>query len=99
MRLAGLKRRDRRAVMIENSIAGVGRDAIAGHDDSDKVQRVSRAYRDQTILRAFAPDRAQHPDRFRQSELFSRNACDEAAAANLTTRFQPVIKTQEHAPR
>ena len=42
---------------------------------------------------------AQRADRFGQRELFARQAGDEAPAADLAARFQPVVDAQQFAPR
>src|SRR6185295_18932573 len=43
-------------------------------------------------------DFAQHADRFGQSELFTGEASDKTAAADLAARLEPAINAQQVAP-
>src|SRR5260370_42485589 len=74
-------------------------DAPAGCDDAGKIQRVGGADGDQILDRGCATNRAHQADGFSECELLARDACDKASAANLATRFQAMIDTQQLAPR
>src|SRR5262245_43246327 len=96
---AGFEQGYRLTVPEQDSVGWQGRDSAARRKDSDQVQRISGADRDQLARFWSSPNGSQQSNRFRQRKLLSRKPADESTAANFTARFQLAVDHQQLAPR
>src|SRR6185503_16861210 len=80
-------------------VAEVGRDARAGGDDPDEVERVAGREADDIAHRARAADGTERLERLGQRELLADEAVDQAAAADLAAHLQAAIDADQIAPR
>src|SRR5437588_431273 len=86
------------AIAEGHHFARIGSDALAGNDNPDKIEWISRGHRDDFAgwqLIAHGAERFHGP---RQSELLSQEIADEAAAANFATIFQSAKSDEQLAP-
>src|SRR5579875_85463 len=81
-----------------DELAGHGRDAIAGQEDADQVERVGGGKRHHLAARLALSGGAQALDGDGQSELLAEKAADEATAADLPPIFHAAEGHQELPP-
>ncbi len=80
----------RNSVRVGDHLAGVRRDARAGGENADEVQRIGGGDDDGLVVFFSAARGAEKLDRLGQRELLAGEAVDEPAAANFSARFEPV---------
>src|SRR5690606_17427857 len=96
--LAARQDRHRQPVAIEQAVAGEGREPRARRHDADEVERIGRREGNLRTGCRLAPGLAQGAYGIGQGELLTREAGDEAAAANLAARFEPAIHLEQLPP-
>jgi hypothetical protein len=86
-----------RAVAVADFATGDGRDALAGKNDADEVERVGSGDGD-LLSRRLIAGRVQGCDGFGEGKLLTSEAGDEAAAADLAAGFEAAEDVEEVAP-
>src|ERR1700730_8228675 len=77
------------AIAEGDELAGVGGNAWAGHKDSGQVERVSGGNCDEFAGGLLLAHGAERFHRDGQSELFSEESANKAAAADFAAIFEP----------
>src|SRR5947207_2816100 len=85
--------------MQENAVRGDGSYPRTGREDTDQIQRVSRAQCNQLSGRFCFPNGTQQADGFRQTKLFAAYAACKMSAPNFAPRFKPTINASQLEPR
>src|SRR5438132_11427356 len=96
---AQLARLHRHAVAEGDHLVRHGREARAGHEDTDQVERVRGGHHHGLRLLRAPPDRAQRLHRPGERELLADQPGDEAPAADLAARLERTERAQDDAPR
>ena len=96
-RRAGLVR-DRCSISQRDGFAGNRRHALAGHYDSDQIQRVGGGEGDDFAAGFEVTRGAQRFERHRQGELFAQETIHKAATSHLATILKAPESNQQFAP-
>src|SRR5207249_11680662 len=96
---AQLARFHRRAVAEGDHLVRHGREARAGHEDADQVERIRGGPPPGLRLLRAPPHRAQRLHRLGERELLADQSGDEAPAADLAARLERAERAQDDAPR
>ena len=90
--------RDRLAVPVQNALARLRCDALAGRDDAGKIQRVCAADRYQLFGILPVTCFAHQADRLGQREVFAGKTLHETASPDFTPCLEPAEGIQQVAP-
>ena len=89
---------ERYSVAERDGASGVGCDTVAGDQDANQVQGISGGECDDLADQRQVAHSTNRLDRHWLGKLLTEKAIHEAAAANLTSVFQPSIPHQQFAP-
>src|SRR3984885_3385130 len=98
LRLAAGQCRYWQPVPVNHPIGGERRKPLSGSQDADEIERIDARQRHPLARRRPSADLAQGSDRVGKRELLAREAGDEPAAANLSSRLESAVHAQEISP-